>query len=168
MKNIVRLTESDLVNIIKKVIKEQESSPELTTLNSELSQAGIGEVTQEDVNELLSDCPIDAPTDSKSQDIISKIQQRADSVDINTLKDALKQIKSYQGNKIQEQIGALTILGFTIPAVMVTVLIGAIAIIILGSIAKRIFGKKNYDSRSRTHCGKLKKTLLPRIGLSLS
>jgi len=46
---------------VKPLIVEDEQSSGLSTLNSILSQANLGQVSQEDVPELVSDCPVYAP-----------------------------------------------------------------------------------------------------------
>ena len=167
-RKIVKLTESDLINIIKKVIKEQsEPSSELDTVNDILSQANLGPITQEDVPELMSDCPDDVPND-KSQQYIDKIKQAAENATLDTLKSELKKVSSASHN-VQEQAVTtfIVILGITLPLIEFAIIGGAIAIILIGVILKRIFGG-NYDSRSKTHCGKRKKTILPRIGFGFS
>ena len=89
-KKVIKLTESDLIRIVKKVIRENsEVSSELSTVNDILSQANLEPISQEDVPELVSDCPVYAPN-QKLQGYLDRIKEIAENADLNTLKSELK------------------------------------------------------------------------------
>ena len=169
MKNkVIRLTESDLIRIVKKVIREQsEVSSELSTVNDILSQANLGPISQEDVPELVSDCPIYAPSET-SQSYLDRIKQAAENADLSTLKSELRKVSLANKNKkIQEQdvTDFVTIFGIRVPTIEFVIIAGGIIIAILVSIAKRIFGEEE-KSKGKVYCEKSNTKLLSKLGIA--
>lgn len=165
-KKVVRLTESDLIRIVKKVIKEQsEASSELSTVNNILSQANLGPISQEDVPELVSDCPVYAPN-QKLQGYLDRIKEIAENADINTLKSELKRVIS-ASKKIEEQAVTtfFVIFGLSIPLIEFAIIFAAIALIIVSVISKRIMGEKE-KSKGKAYCEKSNSKILSKLGIA--
>ena len=150
---------------VKPLIMEQSTG--LSNLNSILSQVNLGQLSQEDVPELVSDCPIYAPNET-SQSYLDRIKQAAESADLNTLKSELKKVSlAKESNKIQEQdvTDFMTVFGIKIPTIEFFIIVGGIITAILVSIAKRIFGEKE-KSKGKMYCEKSNTKLLSKLGIS--
>ena len=163
-KRFFNLMESTMGDV-KPLIMEQSTG--LSNLNSILSQVNLGQLSQEDVPELVSDCPIYAPNET-SQSYLDRIKQAAESADLNTLKSELKKVSlAKESNKIQEQdvTNFTTIFGIRVPTIEFVIIAGGIIIAILVSIAKRIFGEKE-KSKGKMYCEKSNTKLLSKLGIS--
>jgi hypothetical protein len=163
-KRFFNLMESTMGDV-KPLIMEESS--ELSNLNAILSQANLGQVSQEDVPELVSDCPIYAPNES-AQGYLDQVKQAAESADLNTLKSELKKVSlAKDSNKIQEQdvTDFMTVFGIRIPTIEFVLIAGGIIIAILVSIAKRIFGEEE-KSKGKAYCEKSNTKLLSKLGVS--
>lgn len=161
-KRFFNLMESTMGDV-KPLIMEQSSG--LSTLNTILSQANLGQVSQEDVPELVSDCPIYAPSE-EAQSYLDQVKQAAESADLGTLKSELKKVSSAK-DSIQEQdvTNFMTVFGIRIPTIEFVLIAGGIIIAILVSIAKRIFGEEE-KSKGKMYCEKSNTKLLSKLGVS--
>ena len=165
-KRFFNLMESTMGDV-KPLIVEDEQSSELSNLNTILSQANLGQVSQEDVPELVSDCPIYAPNES-AQGYLDQVKQAAENADLGTLKSELKKVSlAKDSNKIQEQdvTNFMTVFGIKIPTIEFFIIVGGIITAILVSIAKRIFGEKE-KSKGKMYCEKSNTKLLSKLGVS--
>ena len=150
---------------VKPLIVEDEQSSGLSTLNSILSQANLGQVSQEDVPELVSDCPVYVPN-QKLQGYLDQVKQAAESADLNTLKSELKKVIS-ASKKIEEQAVTtfFVIFGLSIPLIEFAIIFASIALIIIVAISKRIMGD-NEKSKGKAYCEKSNTKLLSKLGIS--
>ena len=163
-KRFFNLMESTMGDV-KPLIVEDEQSSGLSTLNSILSQANLGQVSQEDVPELVSDCPVYAPN-QKLQGYLDQVKQAAESADLNTLKSELKKVIS-ASKKIEEQAVTtfFVIFGLSIPLIEFAIIFAAITLIIIIAISKRIMGD-NEKSKGKAYCEKSNTKLLSKLGIS--
>jgi hypothetical protein len=156
MKKIIKLTESDLARIVKRVIKEQETadvSPEPKTEDvipkvMELSQEIGSNIDPKTANEVMS-CSFDEigsglnlkPEAKELLDKVKgKIKQMVSSKDRDGLKNAFSQLKSKISKtppaqtEVNEQAGVLAgtfaLMGITAP-LWAWVAVGAIVLILL-------------------------------------
>ena len=148
MKKTIRLTESDLTFLIKKVIKEVDETVAATekvmNLSSELG-TGIDSQTANDVMACSSE-EIQPPagTDPKATTIFQQVKQKISEMvakkDREGLKNAFKQLKQKlreanknpknQQNEQVELVAAFTILGISAP-LWIWVAIGAVVLFLL-------------------------------------
>ena len=101
MSKVIRLTESDLTKLVKRVIKEQFNA-ETQEFKDEL--ASVGEVlSDEEISELQPDCPISSEVPEHSNEI-KKFEEKVKTMSIPEIKNMIKQLKSQKKvNQVQEQ-----------------------------------------------------------------
>ena len=93
MSKVIRLTESDLTKLVKRVIKEQFNA-ETQEFKDEL--ASVGEVlSDEEISELQPDCPISSEVPEHSNEI-KKFEEKVKTMSILEIKNMIKQLKSQQ------------------------------------------------------------------------
>ena len=175
MGKVIRLTESDLVRLVKRIVKEDtESVTQLNSINQELSSAGIPSVSMEDLergeippqwnelNQSLQSAQVDENYDVDG--LYEKLRLAICKATPDELKTAKTQIlnlirkfKSGVGNTIRsafgkketpvnEQVGGvITILGITGPFGVMMVISCALFILIL----MKIMGVKFSDKGGR-------------------
>lgn len=146
MKKVLRLNENDLVKIIKKIIKEAE-----TTLPA----------TDEQVQQSLSDLSV-SPNEMDEAQVCSMedftkdpqlggLFQKIFSLPVDKLKSLYREVKGkIRQNKIEEQAAAAaaatTVLGVSVPVI----LLGLVAIGILSALISKLGGgrRKGYSGPS--------------------
>jgi hypothetical protein len=152
VKKYIKLTESDLTRIIKRVISEQENDDacvqeELDTLNDFLG--GIVTLEPQDIGgELSHEDLLSSVTDPKQKNILSRVLSNISQMNMNQLKEELKKVMSMKNLKEQQtpymdrttEIG-----GVQVPTVLVHGSLGLLAIAIL---TKMIKGLVNIQSNS--------------------
>lgn len=125
-------------------------------LQNDLASAGVDPLDNEELQELQPDCPVDTP--EEHADVMEKLKGAVESMqgDRNKLKSLLKQVigliknnKKKAAQPVQEQVAAapLVIAGVTIPPVAITIALGFLALLIVISLAKSIFGGGTRQSR---------------------
>jgi len=172
MSKIIRLTESDLVRLVKRIVKEDtESVTQLNSINQELSSAGIPPVSMEDLergempsqwnelNQSLQSAQVDDNYDVDG--LYEKLRLAICKATPDELKTAKTQIlnlirkfksgvvntiRSAFGKKdkqMNEQVGAtMTILGITGPLGVMIAISSALFILILMKIMGVKFSEK--------------------------
>ena len=156
MKRVVKITESDLVSVIKRVIKEQEVTPPVTKtedaipkvmdlsqeLGSNIDPKIANEVMSCSFNEIGSGLNLKPEAKELLDKVKVKIKEMVSNKDRDGLKNAFKQLKSkisktpptQTEGDINEQVGALAgtfaLMGISAP-VWVWILVGAIVLILL-------------------------------------
>ena len=131
-------------------------------LNGVLSQTGI-ELSDEEVNEVLEDCPIEKPTDSEEAGFVSQIISKLDGMSLSQLVKELKNLLKIKDEPIKEQIGSTIIIGgVSVPTLIAFGVAAILVMAIIGMIARLIGGRSGYSSRRRG-CRR-RSTLLQRIG----
>jgi hypothetical protein len=169
MKKVVRLTESDLVRLVKKVLNEQSGMGfnvpslgnqidpnKLGEINSQLNGIGLRtQLSSEDVMELPSvmDCPIEEPSFSNPQDskIFQQLEPKIEMVKQNVkgmkLGEVLSNLKLLNSkmknkpNKMSEQAGAaIMIAGVAIPSGAILVVGGILVLILLSKLVGLMLG----------------------------
>lgn len=155
MKKIVRLTESDLIKIVKRVIKEENSSQmDSSEFMDYLNQNGI-QISQDKIDSLPEDEELINPPqetlnkDPKLRDVWGKLKDAILNADEKQLIDAYKKIsnvfknKHWYNYKVNEQAmlpTLVTILGLSIP-VSYLIAIGMFSLMfIMARLAKKSKG----------------------------
>jgi len=155
MKKIVRLTESDLIKIVKRVIKEENSSQmDSSEFMDYLNQNGI-QISQDKIDSLPKDEELINPPqetlnkDPKLRDVWGKLKDAISNADEKQLIDAYKKIsnvlknKHWYNYKVNEQAmlpTLVTILGLSIP-VSYLIAIGMFSLMfIMARLAKKSKG----------------------------
>ena len=111
MKKVIRLTESDLTKLVKKIIKESEQSAQLSTITSELSSAGIPSLNMDEINSdvvpqnILNLLPkLDEKPDVDNEKKSSTLEQVKNAIcnsDDTTLENEKKKLLEIIGNKLK-------------------------------------------------------------------
>jgi hypothetical protein len=144
MSKIIRLTESDLTRIVRRVINESGggqpiNSNLLQKLNTLASELDIDVDTIQDtavctIDEILPNQTLDSEGQTLLTKVKEKVMSLVNSKSISELKNAFKTLKKkLDSNGVNEVIGAMvpfTLLGITAP-VSLWIAIGAILLIIL-------------------------------------
>jgi len=176
MKKVVRLTESDLTRLIKKVIKESEQDQQMVSAlnkeNLELASVGIPPVTMKTIEKFNSGEDI-----SKEQYRISVVDSNEDysqlpsitsqlqSAICNASKEELKQAKSqildlFRNRKkknVSEQLAVITILGITAAPWVFLAIGGFLLILIISRLVRWLSNRDRggYGCRGRESWGGL-------------
>jgi hypothetical protein len=176
MKKVVRLTESDLTRLIKKVIKESEQDQQMVSAlnkeNLELASVGIPPVTMKTIEKFNSGKDI-----SKEQYRISVVDSNEDysqlpsitsqlqSAICNASKEELKQAKSqildlFRNRKkknVSEQLAVITILGITAAPWVFLAIGGFLLILIISRLVRWLSNRDTggYGCRGRESWGGL-------------
>lgn len=126
MKRIIRLTESDLTRIVKRVINENEEETEIAKLeaaNKSYCEGGSME------NKLLSKIKsLGTEAKDKLKEIYNNIKGKSIKELFGILRDARKANKA--SKKLNEELGAVMIAGVSIPG-GIFVMIGALIVILI-------------------------------------
>ena len=126
MKRIIRLTESDLTRIVKRVINENEEEAEIDKLeaaNKSYCEGGSME------NKLLSKIKsLGTEAKDKLKEIYNNIKGKSIKELFGILRDARKANKA--SKKLNEELGAVMIAGVSIPG-GIFVMIGALIVILI-------------------------------------
>ena len=126
MKRIIRLTESDLTRIVKRVINENEEEAEIDKLeaaNKSYCEGGSME------NKLLSKIKsLGTEAQDKLKEIYNNIKGKSIKELFGILRDARKANKA--SKKLNEGLGAVMIAGVSIPG-GIFVMIGALIVILI-------------------------------------
>lgn len=148
---IVRLTEADLTNIVKRVIKENEQQAMLQQItddaNQEIQDLGEDPLSTEDVNDLIG-CEMDDESEVPQEHIsvFRKLKIAISKANREQLKDAFRQIKAAKNNQKQigEQAEAATalILGVPVLNAVLIVIGGLLLISILGRLIKNLINNE--------------------------
>jgi hypothetical protein len=162
MKKVIRLTESDLTKLVKKIIKESEEMVELTSINNELSSVGLPTLSEQDVEKeklpmsfFTKQMQMDTQpeqNEEEKEDTKTELIKKVKTSSCSDLKVAKKQILDFLKNKkkrgVQEQAEtAIIILGVTVNPL---ILIG-VAVIILGFIIIKLLSRRDgYGCRGRS------------------
>ncbi len=168
IKKVVRLTESELVRLVKKVLNEQsEMGINVPSLGNQIDPNKLGEInsqlngtglktplSSEDVMELPSviDCPIEEPSFSNPQDAktfqklmpqIETVRNNVKGMKLGEVLSNLKLLYSKMKNKpakMNEQAEAIMIAGVAIPSVAILVVGGILALILLSKLVGLMLG----------------------------
>jgi hypothetical protein len=154
MAKIIKLTESDLNRIVKKVIKEQVDGFE--EFKQELQD--VGEVlSDEEIQELQPECPISTQV-PEHEDEIKKFEKEVERMTIPQIKNKIKELKSIQRkNKVQEQNYGGDVMG----AQVGKGLIGLFILVCIIGLFRKIFGG---GTRTRPEC-RQRNRLVRRYGI---
>ena len=133
MSKVIRLTESDLTKLVKRVIKEQFNA-ETQEFKDEL--ASVGEVlSDEEISELQPDCPISSEVPEHSNEI-KKFEEKVKTMSILEIKNMIKQLKSQQKvNQVQEQNYAGDVMGMKVAKRLA----GLLILVLIIELFRRIF-----------------------------
>jgi len=155
MSKIIRLTESDLTRLVKRVIKEQ-FNVETQEFKDEL--ASVGEVlSDEEISELQPDCPISSEVPEHANEI-KKFEEEVKTMSISQIKNKIKELKSIQrSNKVQEQNYAGDVMGMKVAKGLV----GLMILVLIIELFRRIF---RGGTRTRPEC-RQRNRLVRRYGL---
>lgn len=131
MKRIVRLTETDLIKIINKVLVE--SKKPIREESEVMLPNDLVVSTQE--KEEIKGC---TPEDFTADPILGKFFQKIFSLPTDKLKSLYSEVKTkMQQNNVQEQLGSMVIIaGMEIPVIF----LGLVALGILTALISRIGG----------------------------
>jgi hypothetical protein len=159
MKKIIKLTESDLERIVRKVSKEMNFLNEEMDSSVDMSDVG-DDVHPSDIEDIKNDteagyCVIPETGDPKSDSILKQIANvvynpKTTIGQLKSERQKVKQLKSQQN----ESIGAVTILGVTLSPVMFLAIAGIILIIITVGIIRKMkdpYGCRKKSRRLRRH-----------------
>lgn len=126
------------------LINEEMNQQGVQEFQNELQMAGVEPLSDEELNELQPDCPVETP--SEHSDVMEQLKVAIEKIsDRRSLVSLLKQVmglKRKQASKenVQEQVEPLIIAGVTIPPIAITVALGFIALLIVIKLAKLILG----------------------------
>jgi hypothetical protein len=133
MKKIVRLTESDLIRLVKKVISEQVDGTE--EFNQILQDVGEP-MTDEEIQELQPECPISSESPEHS-DELKKFEEEVKKMTIPQIKQKIKELKSQQkSNQVKEQNYGGNVMG----AQVMKGIAGLMILVLIVELFRRIFG----------------------------
>ena len=169
MSKVLRLTESDITRIVKKVIRENNSrllkeneAQILDTVNTELLSVEEEPVSLEDVHFALNDCELGTPIDAdeKQKTFLQQIKEEIEKLtSIREVKDLIRKIKSIFKNKTQkEQVGEIVALGsLGIPVVFIQIFAGIIILFLVIKLIKLIGGNTKVSPECKKASRRMKK-----------
>lgn len=159
MRKIVKLNESDLERIVRKVTKQMNLLNEEMDSSVDMSDVG-DDVHPSDIQEIKNDieagyCVAPETGDGKTDSILKQIANvvyspKTTIQQLKSERQKVKQLKSQQN----ESIGAITILGITISPVMFLAIAGIILIIITVGIIRKMkdpYGCRKKSRKLRRH-----------------
>jgi len=164
MKRIIKLTESDLERIVRKVSKEINFLNEEMDSSVDMSDVG-DDVHPSDIEDIKNDaeagyCVIPETGDPKSDSILKQIANvvynpKTTIEQLKSEKIKVKQQKSQQKSQQNESIDPITVLGITISSPFVFLgIVGIILIMITAAIIRKKkdpYGCRKKSRRLRRH-----------------
>ena len=144
MAKVIKLTESELTNLVKKVIKEnQEEMAMLQQATEEFNQKAEEDLTPDEFQEVVCTNPdaMELPSDvtSEQKQKVDEFKAKLKTASIDELKQVKRQLKDLkrQGKQQQnEQAGMVTLLGVTMPHGFALVIGGILLIMVLNILLK--------------------------------
>jgi len=165
MKNTLN-EEVSRIKSIMGLMNEEMNSQAFEEFQNALDSAGIERLDNEELSELQPDCPVEVP--QEHPEVMEDLKNAVERItDRRTLLSLLKEVMTLRRNAkkqapVQEQAAPIVLAGVTIPPVAITIALGFLALLIVISLAKSIFGG---GGRRNNDC-KRKNRLFKRFGLS--
>ncbi len=143
MAKVIRLTESELTNLVKKVIKENQQEMELQQITTEFNEKAEEDLDPEEFKEVVCADPdsMDVPQDTSNDDKkkFNEFKAKLKTASIADLKQAKRQLRELkrQGKQQQnEQATMVTLLGVTMPHGFALFISGIMLIMVLNILLK--------------------------------
>lgn len=132
MKKIIKLTESDLTKIVKRVIAEQMDGME--EFNQELQDVGET-LSAEEIQELQPECSISNEVPEHENEL-KKFEEEVKRMTIPQIKNKIKELKAQQkSNQVQEQNYAGDVMGMKV----MRGIAGLMILVLIIELFRRIF-----------------------------
>lgn len=143
------------IKSIMGLMNEEMNSQAVEEFQNELASAGVERLDNEELSELQPDCPVEVP--QEHPEVMEELKTAVERItDRRTLLSLLKQVMTLRRNTkkqapVQEQAAPLVLAGVTIPPVAITIALGFLALLIVISLAKSIFGGGGNNDCKRKH-----------------
>jgi hypothetical protein len=148
---VIRLTETDLTNLVQRVIKENTMAAQADMVNQEMVDLGLDPLTPEEIGSLgscVGDDSGEVPQEHLST--YQKIMQAADNASAQEIKAAIKQIKALKRRGLNEQSsGNNMAFGVELTTIALKVLGGLLLIGLIERFIMKLLGK----GRDKDGCG---------------
>lgn len=151
MAKVIKLTESELTNLVKKVIKENQQEMEVQQMTSEFNQKVGEDLTPEEYKEVMCTEPgeiMDIPNiDEEQRQKVDELKGKMKSASFAQLMQLKKQLKELkrQSKQQNEQIAGpavISLLGVSMPPAFAIAIGGIIFIMLLTFLSRFIHFRK--------------------------
>lgn len=140
---VIRLTESDLTNLVKRVIKENNMAAQADMVNQEMVDLGLDPLTPEEIESLAS-CVGDDSSEVPQEHLSTyqKIMKAADNASAQEIKTAIKQIKALKRGNLKEQSSVNNMpFGIGFGTIALKVIGGLLLIGLIERLITKLFGR---------------------------
>lgn len=150
MAKVIRLTETELTNLVKKVIKENQQEMEVQQMTSEFNQKVGEDLSPEEYKEVMCAEPgeFDMPniTDEQMQKVgeLKEKMKGASFAQLMQVKKQLKELKRQSKQQTEQVAGpaVISLLGVTMPPAFAIAIGGIIFIMLLTFLSRFIHFRK--------------------------
>ena len=143
MAKVIKLTESELTNLLKKVIKEnQEEMAMLQQATEEFNEKAEEDLSPEEFQEVVCTDPdsVELPSDvtSEQKQKVAEFKAKLKTASIAELKQAKKQLKELRRQQNEQIAGpaVISVLGVSMPPAFAMVIGGILLIMVLNVLLK--------------------------------
>jgi hypothetical protein len=146
MKKVIKLTEADLTNLVKKIIKENQAMVALQQATNEFNEKAEEDLSTEEFQEVVCVNPdtIDLPADTTNEQKqkVEEFKAKLKTASVAELKQAKRQLRELKRKGQQnEQIAGpavISVLGVSMPPAF-AIAIGGILLIMVLNILLKVF-----------------------------